>query len=175
MISLRKFYHLRFFFKLSPLLLILVQACSIQGLGQRFSNNFDEPIGTLNKENVISEKNDNKDSMKRSTKISNNSSRLISTIDSEKEVDSNYELREKNSKNKFNKSIETSKNMVKNKKFNPQPYRIIIKITGTNPSAPAETVTKALRQAGIKFEVEKIERYEVQSDSKNFPVNGQMF
>ena len=44
-------------------------------------------------------------------------------------------------------------------KFSPQPYRIIIRLSGANPSAPAETVTRALRDAGIIFEVEKIERF----------------
>ena len=43
--------------------------------------------------------------------------------------------------------------------FNPQPYRIILRLSGANPSAPAETVTEALRKAGVQFEVEKIERY----------------
>ena len=44
--------------------------------------------------------------------------------------------------------------------FTPQPYRITIKLSGANPSAPAETVTNALRKAGVQFEVEKIERFD---------------
>ena len=47
--------------------------------------------------------------------------------------------------------------------FKPQPYRITIKLSGANPSAPAETVTKALRRAGVNFEVERIERVDTQS------------
>ncbi|MFL0780867.1 MAG: hypothetical protein AB8E74_02690 [Prochlorococcus sp.] len=39
-----------------------------------------------------------------------------------------------------------------------QPYRIIIKLSGADPSAPAEAVTEALRKAGVLFEVETIER-----------------
>ena len=54
--------------------------------------------------------------------------------------------------------------------FNPQPYRIIIKLSGANPSAPAESVTKALRKAGIQFEVEKIERFSSDSDSQALPL-----
>ena len=49
---------------------------------------------------------------------------------------------------------------IKKEIFNPQPYRIILKLSGANPSAPAETVTKALRKAGVEFEVEKIERFD---------------
>ncbi len=41
-----------------------------------------------------------------------------------------------------------------------QPYRITIKLSMADPSAPAEVVTKALRLAGVTFEVEMIERIE---------------
>ena len=51
--------------------------------------------------------------------------------------------------------------------FNPQPYRIILRLSGANPSAPAETVTEALRKAGVQFEVEKIERFDEENFSKN--------
>ncbi len=40
----------------------------------------------------------------------------------------------------------------------PAPYRITIKLPAADPSAPAELVTEALRQAGVPFEVEMIER-----------------
>ena len=45
----------------------------------------------------------------------------------------------------------------KKNNFVPQPYRITIKLSAANPSAPAEKVTKALRLAGVKFEVEMIQ------------------
>jgi hypothetical protein len=40
----------------------------------------------------------------------------------------------------------------------PQPYRITIRLSGADPAAPAELVTRSLRDAGIPFEVETIER-----------------
>ena len=40
----------------------------------------------------------------------------------------------------------------------PQPYRITIRLSAADPSAPAEVVTRSLRDAGIGFEVETIER-----------------
>lgn len=40
----------------------------------------------------------------------------------------------------------------------PQPYRITIRLSGADPAAPAELVTRSLREAGIPFEVETIER-----------------
>ena len=64
---------------------------------------------------------------------------------------------------RISKSSESSKKEI----FNPQPYRIILKLSGANPSAPAEMVTKALRKAGVKFEVEKIERFDQKNLIKN--------
>lgn len=40
----------------------------------------------------------------------------------------------------------------------PAPYRITIQLPSADPAAPAEAVTKALRAAGVSFEVEMIER-----------------
>jgi DNA topoisomerase-1 len=40
----------------------------------------------------------------------------------------------------------------------PRPYRITIRLAAADPAAPAESVTDALRRAGIGFEVETIEK-----------------
>ena len=40
----------------------------------------------------------------------------------------------------------------------PAPYRVTITLPAADPSSPAEAVTDALRQAGVAFEVETIER-----------------
>ena len=47
----------------------------------------------------------------------------------------------------------------------PAPYRVTIKLPGADPSAPAELVTRALRAAGVSFEVETIERIGAGSDA----------
>lgn len=39
-----------------------------------------------------------------------------------------------------------------------EPYRITIRLSGADPSAPAEAVTRALRKADVRFAVERIER-----------------
>ena len=44
------------------------------------------------------------------------------------------------------------------KPLDPQPYRITIRLSAADPAAPAEVVTRSLRDAGIDFEVETIER-----------------
>ena len=40
------------------------------------------------------------------------------------------------------------------------PYRITIRVAGADPAAPAEAVTRALREADVGFAVERIERVE---------------
>ncbi len=47
----------------------------------------------------------------------------------------------------------------------PVPYRITLKLPLTDPAAPAESVTQALRAAGLRFEVEMIERVQPASSS----------
>ena len=52
----------------------------------------------------------------------------------------------------------------------PAPYRVTIKLPAADPSSPAELVTDALRQAGVAFEVETIERVPAGSDAAAAPV-----
>ncbi len=40
----------------------------------------------------------------------------------------------------------------------PVPYRVVLRLPATDPAAPAEALTKALRAATLPFEVETIER-----------------
>ena len=40
----------------------------------------------------------------------------------------------------------------------PAPYRVTIRLAGADPAAPAEAVTRALRQSDVVFSVERIER-----------------
>ena len=40
----------------------------------------------------------------------------------------------------------------------PAPYRITIRLAGADPAAPAEAVTRALRQSEVVFSVERPER-----------------
>ena len=76
-----------------------------------------------------------------------------------------------NKKSQIDISSNIVKDKIKNIAFTPRPYRITIKLSGANPSAPAETVTNALRKAGVKFEVERIERVNLQDSIKVFPLD----
>ena len=51
----------------------------------------------------------------------------------------------------------------------PQPYRITIRLSAADPSAPAEVVTRSLREAGIGFEVETIERIQPPNSLRGTP------
>jgi hypothetical protein len=52
----------------------------------------------------------------------------------------------------------------------PAPYRVTIKLPAADPSSPAEAVTDALRQAGVAFEVETIERVPAGGEAPAAPV-----
>ncbi len=136
--------------------MIPLQSCSNTLIGEKLENSF-EII-----ENPTISKNTSK------VKVQNkpNEIKKIKSRKKEEEKDSeNFQVNTIQKNSMSNKERLNQKLIVSKKKiiFKPQPYRIILKLSGANPSAPAETVTAALRKAGIKFEVEKIERF----DEKN--------
>ena len=146
------------------LLVILVplQSCSNTLIGEKLENSFD-----TNENEKISEKINNK--LQKSKEIPKIKSR-IKVERKENGKDLGNTIQEKTIANKDRLSQKSSK-LVKKTIFNPQPYRIILRLSGANPSAPAETVTEALRKAGVQFEVEKIERFDEESFSKNTSFN----
>ena len=137
-------------FFLTSTFLVIVQSCSNTPIGQDLSNSFDDPVGTNSE--VIS---------------TNKKIKTVTSKASRKKLKDRPELASDNKKI-IDKKIFSSANEFpkKNKRkerfssFTPQPYRITIKLSAANPSAPAETVTKALRTAGVRFEVEMIELIE---------------
>ena len=149
------------FFRLFLLIIFIpLQSCSNTVIGEKLENSFDSPVNQTNFENKKNNKNKliEKKQIKLSKKDNNKKSENVQlNIVKEKLI---------SSENKLNKkSTKSMKKVI----FKPQPYRIIIKLSGANPSAPAETVTKALRKAGVQFEVEKIERFDDEGLLKNKP------
>ena len=144
-----------------PFFLLFIQACSIKQFGENLSNNFDYPQESNVKSSIDENLDNSEKNLENKKSIERKSKDLSKNIDlNSGQVFENKKFKRKSSSNKF-----------KVADFKPLPYRVIIKLSGANPAAPAETVTKALRQAGIKFEVEKIERFDIKSDTKVFPVN----
>ena len=137
---------------------MLLQSCSDTLIGEKLENSFD-----LTENPNTSEKTNNKPQKPiEKTKIK------IRKKDDKKENTNNFAniIKEKSMSNKDRLS-QKSNQSIKKTIFNPQPYRIILRLSGANPSAPAETVTEALRKAGVQFEVEKIERFDEENFSKN--------
>ena len=132
-------------------ILFPLQSCSNTLIGEKLENSFD-----TNENTIISEKINNKP--QKSNEIPKIKSR-IKVERKENGKDLENIIKEKTIANKDRLSQKSSK-LVKKTIFNPQPYRIIIRLSGANPAAPAETVTEALRKAGVQFEVEKIERFD---------------
>ena len=130
--------------------LIPLQSCSNTLIGEKLGNSFD-----TTEKPITSGETNNKP--QKTNEIPEIKSR-IKVEKKENEKDFGRIVKENSIPNKDRLSKKPSK-LVKKTIFNPQPYRIILKLSGANPSAPAETVTEALRKAGVQFEVEKIERF----------------
>ena len=150
----------------SFLCIVFIQSCSESQVGKRLAESFEMPL------NLETSKNSNKNERK----ALSSSQEKTKSIGSKVEIDANSS-KSKTSPLKSKKELSSAKND-KSRKSSVQkkvlysssnsPYRIIIRILQTNPSAPAETVTSLLRDAGVKFEVEKIERIEKNTLRKNF-------
>ena len=124
-------------------IIIPLQSCSNTLIGEKLENSFDitekpKILGNTNKVNAQNKINEKKENVQGN--ITKNNS-----------ISNKYSFSQKSTKS------------IKKVIFKPQPYRIILKLSGADPSAPAETVTNALRKAGVQFEVEKIERFDEKS------------
>ena len=140
--------------------LITLQSCSNTFFGEKLENSFDLKENSIGLDDTSKIKDLNK--LKESKKV-----KLNDTDNFKENKNIKGDIKKENSiaiKDRFSQnSNKTTRKVI----FTPQPYRIILKLSGTNPSAPAETVTKALRKAGIQFEVEKIERFEEKNSTKD--------
>jgi hypothetical protein len=140
------------------LTLFPLQSCSNTLIGEKLENSF-----VLNENPKTSEQNNFQPQKLNKVKLIKSRRK-----DDEKENDNDFAniIKENSISNKDRPRPKPGKS----KKviiFNPQPYRIILRLSGANPSAPAETVTEALRKAGVQFEVEKIERFDEENLSKD--------
>ena len=138
--------------------LLPLQACTNTLIGKKLEDSFDS---TNNSKTLIKSSN--------TPKKTNQKSEIKSRIQEDIKVNENDLVYTTKANPLSNGGRLTQKPIKSIKKtiFDPQPYRIIIKLSGANPSAPAETVTEALREAGVQFEVEKIERFYEENFSKD--------
>ncbi len=145
---------------LIPISLVFFQACASTRIGNDLANSFDSPNQQiLQKEpNKVDRKPDKMD-------IDNSNQRNLGIS---RLTQSNLKSKGRNRKLSIRKVDEKIRDKDESTSFDPLPYRIIIKLSAANPSAPAEKVTKALRTAGVIFEVEMIELIENKSSPKAF-------
>ncbi len=134
----------------------LVQSCSNTVIGNKLENSFDrddrQPLDT----DITQENLEEKVKVRKSKRIKSDQNILLGEKDIVQLEQDNIKRRQQKDIKKINQKSARNQDL---ENFKPQPYRIILRLSGANPSAPAETVTKALRKAGVKFEVEKIERF----------------
>ncbi len=140
---------------------LMLNSCTDSKLAIELANSFDSPL-----ENQDSKKLDEENLYKKPIARDPLIQSKISKKDEKSTFNTTSKKKNFNETSNPNKIDKSRKNKKKVTQFNPQPYRIIIRLSGANPSAPAETVTRALRDAGIIFEVEKIERFEKKSSLK---------
>ncbi len=135
-----------------------LQSCSNTLIGEKLENSF-----SLTENQKTSEKKLIDNLQKANEKI-----KIKSRIKDDKKANENDSINiiKGNSISKKDRLSQKSTKSIKTTIFNPQPYRIILRLSGANPSAPAETVTEALRKAGVQFEVETIERLDEENFSK---------
>ena len=133
----------------------LLQSCSNTLIGEKLENSFD----ITEKPKTSEETNYKPQKFVEKTKIK--------SIRKDDKKENDFAIRKENSISNIDRLSQKQTKSIKKTIFNPQPYRIILRLSGANPSAPAETVTEALRKAGVQFEVEKIERFDGENFSKN--------
>ena len=138
--------------------LFSLQSCSNTLIGEKLESSFDimEKPKISEKTNIKTQQPNEKTTIKSIPKDDKKENKnTFANIVKENSISNKDRLSKKSTKSK-KKTI-----------FNPQPYRIILRLSGANPSAPAEKVTEALRTAGVQFEVEKIERFDEKDLSKD--------
>ena len=140
--------------------LIPLQSCSNTIIGEQLKNSFD--IGFTENPSIPGGTTE-VEAQKKSSEIKKVK---VSKKDDENENNRGNIIKENLLSNK-NRLSQKSTKPIKKVIFNPQPYRIILRLSGANPSAPAETLTEALRKADVQFEVEKIERFDEGNHSKD--------
>tara|TARA_Y100001968_G_C18954188_1_gene524568 strand:- start:26 stop:505 length:480 start_codon:yes stop_codon:yes gene_type:complete len=146
-----------------------LQSCSNTLIGEKLENSFDTNPNRTTSGIIDNSKEQNKLKDIKKIKL-----RKIDNDKLNKNIKENI-AKENSISNKDRSSKKTTTNSIKKATFNPQPYRIILKLSGANPSAPAETVTNALRKAGVQFEVEKIERFDEEGLLKDSSLKRQEF
>ena len=156
---------------LMPLLLAL-QACSGTTFGQKLADSFDSPATSAGAQQSTDTKQDQDPdiALKEPAKAEDlrEKDKAEARSESDAEADPTEAAEPKTIKKDLTK-VQPAKQEsapVRSLPADPRPYRITIRLAAADPAAPAESVTDALRRAGIGFEVETIEKIPSAQSSK---------
>ena len=136
---------------LLPLLLAL-QACSGTTFGQKLADSFDSPATPAAAQQNPNTNSGQESAISEKAAVKDEDQREKVKAKSETQLDSEEEPTETTEAKTIKKELTNVQ------PADPRPYRITIRLAAADPAAPAESVTDALRRAGIGFEVETIER-----------------
>ena len=149
---------------LMPLLLAL-QACSGTTFGERLADSFDSPGAPAAAEETASSKVEQeansavKEPERAEDQPVKNKATAAKTSEEQASEAKTSEPEDEETGPSEAKTPQGKTNVQPNPiPAEPRPYRITIRLAAADPAAPAESVTDALRRAGIGFEVETIEK-----------------
>lgn len=149
---------------LMPLLLAL-QACSGTTFGERLADSFDSPGAPAAAEETASSKVEQEanSAVKEPERaedqpVKNKATAAKTSEEQTSEVKTSEQEDEKTDPSEAKDPQEKTNVQPNPIPAEPRPYRITIRLAAADPAAPAESVTDALRRAGIGFEVETIEK-----------------
>ena len=154
---------------LMPLLLAL-QACSGTTFGERLADSFDSPGAPAAAEETASSKVEQEanSAVKEPERAEDQPVKnKVTAAKTPKSKTSKAQTSEAKTSEQEDEETDPSEAKTPQEKTNvqpnpipaePRPYRITIRLAAADPAAPAESVTDALRRAGIGFEVETIEK-----------------
>ena len=144
---------------LMPLLLAL-QACSGTTFGERLADSFDSPAAPAAAEETASSKvkQEAKSAVKEQERAEDQPVKNKATAAKTPEAKTSEQEDEETDPSEAKTPQEKTNVQPNPIPAEPRPYRITIRLAAADPAAPAESVTDALRRAGIGFEVETIEK-----------------
>ncbi len=136
------------------ILFSFLQSCAGTNFGKRLTNSFDIPLQDSDSLNNMGNRKIDKDNQ-----LDNKGNNQL--------VKKDVELKSNNISYSSNEIKKVESSYKDSKSFKLKPYRIIIRLYEVDPSAPAQIVTSALRDAGVRFEVERIEKFDIENKVKN--------
>ena len=171
------------------IILVLLQSCSGGRIGNFFESSFKNIEETKIKEDVnnnlknkivinsggVEEKNKNIEQTKIKEDIKNNlknkivinsggveeKNKNVEEIKIKKDINKlkNKVLKKSEEKTKNNKKITDKSISFRNRKYQPQSYKMIFILKDVDPKDPTEDIRTILKNSDVNFEIEKIERY----------------